>query len=133
MIGGSIPKLLQEAGEIKKALEKISAELPAGISAAAMGAKITSLETVVSEIDSVNADRTRLINSKGDQAETLSDFIVQVRLAVKAVCGPDSSEYEMVGGTRAHSFFLKGLKKHPSQRGLIRSFFNKMINQHSHQ
>jgi hypothetical protein len=101
MIGGSIPKLLQEAGEIKKALEKISATLPDGISAAAMGAKITGLETVVSEIDSVNADRTRLINSKGDQAETLSDFIVQVRLAVKAVCGTDSSEYGMVGGTRA--------------------------------
>ena len=28
-------------------------------------------------------------------------FLVHVRLAVKAVCGPDSSEYEMVGGTRA--------------------------------
>jgi hypothetical protein len=49
----------------------------------------------------VNADRTRLVNSKGEQTETLSDFIVQVRLAVKAVCGPDSSEYEMVSGTRA--------------------------------
>jgi len=101
MIGGSIPKLLQEAGEIKKALEKISATLPDGISAAAMGAKITGLETVVSELDAVNADRTRLVNAKGEQAETLSDFIVQVRLAVKAVCGPDSSEYEMIGGTRA--------------------------------
>jgi hypothetical protein len=101
MIGGSIPKLLQEAGEIKKALEKISATLPAGISAADMAAKITALETVVSELDAVNADRTRLVNSKGEQAETLSDFIVQVRLAVKAVCGSDSSEYEMIGGTRA--------------------------------
>lgn len=101
MIGGSIPKLLQEAGEIKKALEKISAELPGGIAAAEMGAKITALESVISELDAVNAERTRLVNSKGDQAETLSDFIVQVRLAVKAVCGPDSSEYEMVGGTRA--------------------------------
>jgi hypothetical protein len=101
MIGGSIPKLLQEAGEIKEALEKISATLPAGISAADMAAKITALETVVSELDAVNADRTRLVNSKAEQAGTLSDFIVQVRLAVKAVCGPDSSEYEMIGGTRA--------------------------------
>jgi hypothetical protein len=101
MIGGSIPKLLQEAGEIKEALEKISATLPAGISAADMAAKITALETVISELDAVNADRTRLVNSKAEQAGTLSDFIVQVRLAVKAVCGPDSSEYEMIGGTRA--------------------------------
>lgn len=101
MIGGSIPKLLQEAGEIKTALEKISATLPAGISAADMEAKITALETVVSELDAVNADRTRLVNSKAEQAGILSDFIVQVRLAVKAVCGPDSSEYEMIGGTRS--------------------------------
>jgi len=66
-----------------------------------MAAKIAALETVVSELDAVNADRTRLVNSKGEQTETLSDFIVQVRLAVKAVCGTDSSEYEMIGGTRA--------------------------------
>jgi hypothetical protein len=66
-----------------------------------MAAKITALETVISELDAVNADRTRLVNSKAEQAGTLSDFIVQVRLAVKAVCGPDSSEYEMIGGTRA--------------------------------
>jgi len=75
MIGGSIPKLLQEAGEIKEALEKISATLPAGISAADMAAKITALETVISELDAVNADRTRLVNSKAEQAGTLSDFI----------------------------------------------------------
>jgi hypothetical protein len=34
MIGGSIPKLLQEANEVRQALEKIGAGLPAEISAA---------------------------------------------------------------------------------------------------
>jgi hypothetical protein len=30
----------------------------------------------------------------------LSDYIVRVRLAVKGLFRPDSSEYEMLGGTR---------------------------------
>ena len=40
MIGGSIPKLLQIAGETKEALGKISADLPADVSVAEITAKI---------------------------------------------------------------------------------------------
>lgn len=101
MIGGSIPKLLQIAGETKEALGKISAELPADVSVAEITAKIVELESAVSELDALNAERTRLVNVKGDKAGALSDYLVHVRLAVKAVCGPDSSEYDMIGGTRS--------------------------------
>ena len=101
MIGGSIPKLLQMAGETKQALEKINAALPADVSATEMAAKIAGLETAISELDAVNVERTRLVNAKGEQAKSLSDYLVHVRLAVKAVCGPDSTEYEMIGGTRS--------------------------------
>ncbi|WP_339137462.1 MAG: hypothetical protein WGN25_05345 [Candidatus Electrothrix sp. GW3-4] len=52
-------------------------------------------------LDAFNAERTRLVNEKGDTAEDLSDYIVQVRAVVKGLFGDDSSEYEMVGGTRA--------------------------------
>ena len=101
MLTGSVPKLLQEAGEVKEALGKIGAGLPDSISAANVEAKIDALETAVSELDALNAEKTRLVNVKGDQAEALSDYIVRVRLAVKGLFGPDSSEYEMLGGTRA--------------------------------
>lgn len=96
----SIPKLLQEANEVKKALEKIGAGLPEGLTAADMAAKIAGLEAVVGEVDAANADLTRLVNRKGEQAEAVSDHIVQVRAAVKGIFGADSSEYDMVGGTR---------------------------------
>jgi len=100
MLTGSIPKLMQEANEIKQALEKIGDGLPAGISAAEMAAKLGALETVVNDLDAVNAEKTRLVNSKADQAKVVSDYIVQVRAAVKGSFGADSSEYDMVGGTR---------------------------------
>jgi preprotein translocase subunit Sss1 len=38
--------------------------------------------------------------SKADCAKRVSDYIVQVRSVIKGISGPDSSEYEMVGGTR---------------------------------
>ena len=101
MIGGSIPKLLQIAGETKEALGKISAELPADVSVAEITAKIDDLEGAISALDALNAERTRQVNVKGDKAGALSDYLVHVRTSVKAVCGPDSSEYEMVGGTRS--------------------------------
>ena len=101
MVGGSIPKLLQRAGETKQALEKISADLPADVTPTETAAKIAELETAIAELDAINAERTRKVNVKGDKAGALSDYLVHVRLSVKAVCGPDSSEYDMVGGTRS--------------------------------
>jgi len=99
MVGGSIPKLLQIAGETKQALEKISANLPDDVTTAEMDVKIADLETAINELDAINAERTRKVNVKGEKAKNLSDYLVHVRLAVKAVCGPDSSEYDMVGGS----------------------------------
>ncbi len=100
MLTVSIPKLLQEANEIKQALEQMGANVPAGISAAEMSNRITALESIISELDKVNAQRTQLVNSKADVAKNVSDYIVQVRAVVKGIRGADSSEYDMVGGTR---------------------------------
>ena len=96
----SVPKLLQEANEIKKALEKIDDRLPDGLKAADMETKMAAVESVVDELDALNAERTRLVDQKGEQAGNLSDHIVQVRSAVKGIFGADSAEYDMVGGTR---------------------------------
>lgn len=100
MLTGSVPKLLKEAGKVQQALEKIREGLPDSISAAEMGTRIDALEAKVGELDALNAERTRLVNEKGAQADDLSDYIVRVRAAVKGIFGTDSTEYEMVGGTR---------------------------------
>ena len=96
----SVPKLLQEANEIKKALEKIDDRLPDGLKAADMESRMGEVESVVDELDALNAERTRLVDVKGEKTGNLSDHIVQVRSAVKGIFGADSAEYDMVGGTR---------------------------------
>lgn len=110
MLTGSVPKLLKEAGKVQQALEKIGAGLPDSISAAEMGTRIDTLEAKIDELDALNAERTRLVNEKGEQADELSDYIVRARAAVKGIFGADSSEYDMVGGTRA-SERKKGKRK----------------------
>lgn len=100
MLTVSIPKLLQEAHAIKEALEQMGENVPAGISAAEMADRIAPLENIISELDKVNAQRTQLVNSKADVAQRVSDYAVQVRSVIKGISGSDSSEYEMVGGTR---------------------------------
>ena len=101
MPNSSVPKLLQEAGQIKEALDKIGADLPGGVSAKEISARIDALNAAVSQLDALNAEKTKLVNTKDDQCKTLSDFIVKSRLAIKLAYGPDSSEYEMAGGTRS--------------------------------
>ena len=92
MLNKSVPKLLQEANEIKKALEKIDDRLPDGLKAADMESRMGEVESVVDELDALNADRTRLVDVKGEKTGKLSDHIV--------LFGADSVEYDMVGGTR---------------------------------
>lgn len=100
MLSKSVPKLLQEANEIKQALKKIDDRLPDGLTPADMETKMAALKDVVDALDENNAERTRLVDRKAEQAKHLSDHIVQVRSAVKGIFGADSTEYDMVGGTR---------------------------------
>lgn len=97
---GSIPKLLQEAGQVKEALEKIGKPLPGGVTAKLGGELIAGLNGAISKLDNLNAERKKLVNEKGDSAKTLRAFITKARLAIKVECGDDSSEYDMAGGTR---------------------------------
>ena len=101
MIGGNIANLLQEASKIKEAMEKIGEGLPAGISIAELEAKINALKTSTKAVDAINAERTQMVNIKADDVKGLNEYLIIIRLAIKSLCGLNSSEYEMVGGTRA--------------------------------
>lgn len=101
MIGGNIANLLQEASKIKEAMEKIGEGLPVGISIAELEVKINALKTSTKAVDAINAERTQMVNIKADDVKGLNEYLIIIRLAIKSLCGLDSSEYEMVGGTRA--------------------------------
>jgi len=101
MLTFSVSKLLREANEVKMAMEQIGEGLPSNISVSEMEGKIGGLEEAVANIDRANAERTQLVNVKNEMAKAVSDYIVFVHNSIKGNLGADSSEYDMVGGTRA--------------------------------
>lgn len=100
MGNSSVPKLLQEAGQVKEALDKVGKPLPGGVSSKAMTDAVGALNAAVQNLDNLNAERMKAVNQKAAASSTLRAFLVKARLAIKVECGDDSSEYEMAGGTR---------------------------------
>ena len=77
-------------------------------------AAITALDAEVGTAEKAVADKraelTPLLNVRNDKAGLLNTVLVQSRKAVSAYYGEDSTEYELVGGTR------KSDRKSPGRR-----------------
>ena len=53
-------------------------------------------------------------NHLDDREQRLSDFTLRIQAAVKALHGPDSSEYEVIGGVRRSDRKRRAPKQKPS-------------------
>ncbi len=61
---------------------------------------ITEAEAIIAQINSLETQLVNLRNQREEKLADLWDRLKRVRNGVKAFYGDDSSEYEMVGGTR---------------------------------
>jgi hypothetical protein len=59
------------------------------------------LETTVAEVKGLSEELTSKENQKTQLADDLNEMNIRLRSAAKGYFGPDSSEYELLGGTRA--------------------------------
>lgn len=60
-----------------------------------------SLDTCNKAVTDAERELTGLRNSRDDTAKSSNDVVTRFRSAVKGLMGPDSTEYEKVGGTRS--------------------------------
>ncbi len=67
---------------------------------AALEAELTAIGPIYAEIDALEAQLTGLRNERDALGEGIWDKVKRVRTGVKGIFGDDSSEYEIVGGTR---------------------------------
>jgi hypothetical protein len=67
---------------------------------AALEAGIAEIGSVYSQIDALEANLIDLRNQRDDLGVALWDKLKRLHAGVRAIYGDDSSEYEMVGGTR---------------------------------
>jgi hypothetical protein len=93
--------VLEQAQSVLDAWNQIDDGLTYGqITTAALSADITQAGQLLSQMNALEAQITNLRNQRDALYQALWDKVKLVRNGVKANYGDDSSQYEMVGGTR---------------------------------
>jgi uncharacterized alpha-E superfamily protein len=93
--------ILQQAQGVLAAWNQIDAKVAFGtLTNAALTADITQANLLASQMNTLEAQITNLRNQRDTLQTELWDKVKRVRNGVKANYGDDSSQYEMVGGTR---------------------------------
>ena len=93
--------VLEQAQSVLDALIQIDANMNVGgINSATLSIDIATATQLVSQMNTLEAQLTNLRNERDTRYTELWDKLKRVRNGVKANYGDDSSEYEMIGGTR---------------------------------
>jgi hypothetical protein len=59
------------------------------------------LATDHATLESKRTELAGLVNARDDQSQAVHDLVVRARSGFRATYGPDSSQYDQAGGTRA--------------------------------
>lgn len=81
-----------------------------GLTIAGVEADLAKASPLLTQIDALETELIDLRNQRDALFLSLWDNIKRVHAAVKGTFGDDSSEYEMIGGTRLSD------RKHPARR-----------------
>jgi hypothetical protein len=82
-----------------------------GMALADMEGSLNGLGGIYAQLDGLDAQITELRNQRDAAAGDLWDRVKRVRTGVKSVFGDNSSEYEVVGGTRTGDRKPRTLKR----------------------
>jgi hypothetical protein len=72
----------------------------------------TALADAIKKLDSLDLQATPVRNQRDDLARKLNEVCTRVRAGLKGCYGPNSSQYEQAGGTRAIE--RKAAKRRPA-------------------
>lgn len=95
------PDTVEQARAILEAWRNIDPALTIGqLVPSALEDNLTLVGKAYTQIDSLESQLTDARNQRDIHLADVWDMVKRVRTEVKAIYGDDSSEYEMVGGTR---------------------------------
>jgi len=83
------------------------------ITLAKLKTKITDLRAKRDEAETLRTQLTALANDLNAQTSELAGIVTRARSGFRAVYGPDSTQYEQAGGTRASERKRRSKKKTP--------------------
>jgi flagellar biosynthesis/type III secretory pathway chaperone len=100
MPGQSDDSLIAELKAMAKPLKKLAKKLPAELGMNVLAERRAALETTVERVKHINSERTEAVNAKQAASKQARELLKRIRAAVRGAYGDDSTEYELVGGTR---------------------------------
>ena len=93
--------LLEQATNVLTVMNQIDEAMSFGnVNHAALAADVTEMGPLLTQIVQLETQLTGLRNQRDETSQNMWDKVKRIRMGVKANYGDDSSEYEMVGGTR---------------------------------
>jgi hypothetical protein len=93
--------VLDQAGVALAAWQKIEAVPALGeLTPTSFAGHLAQAQAIQVNLDALAAQLTDLRNQRDKTLATVWDDVKRVRAGMKAIYGDDSSQYEMVGGTR---------------------------------
>ncbi len=93
--------VLEQAQSVSNAWAQINDEMTFGdLTFSTLASDLSNAAPIQSQIDSLETQLTNLRNQRDELFLSIWDKVKRVRNGVKANYGDDSSQYEMVGGTR---------------------------------
>lgn len=103
--------ITDEARAVVEAWREIDPALQiGGLALATLEAELAQVMALYEQIDALEARFTDLRNQRDNLGLDLWDKVKRVRAGVKSLFGDDSSQYEMMGGTRISD------RKHPTRQ-----------------
>jgi diadenosine tetraphosphate (Ap4A) HIT family hydrolase len=102
MIAKNYPSdVLEQANSVLTAINQIDNEISFGeVNHAMLTADMNQINPVMTQIMQLETQLTDVRNQRDALSQNIWDKIKRIRMGVKANFGDDSSQYEMVGGTR---------------------------------
>lgn len=95
--------------------KKITPATPIGaLTPEVVAAELAKVQPLLAEVNALEAQLTSIRNQRDAVYDNLWDHVKRIRNGVKAIFGDDSSEYEMVGGTRSSERKPRTLKAVPN-------------------
>ena len=93
--------ILAQTNDVLAACRQIDPDMKTGaLTQAAFAGELTQTQAIQAQIQALELQLTNLRNKRDERLAGMWDTIKRVRATVKGTYGDDSSEYQLVGGTR---------------------------------
>jgi hypothetical protein len=99
--GKSIDEVLTEGEQIVRVWEANPTFSLGEVTRAAMQTMLDNLRTARTQTEDLRTQLTQRVNEANSKADELNSIVTRARSGFRAIYGPDSTQYEQAGGTRA--------------------------------